>query len=93
MNLRRALCAFVVGLWPLSASAASVPVGSEFLVNSYTLGDENDPDVAAAAGGGFMAVWVRGGDSSGAGVFGPVYDTSGAPIGTEFQVNTYTLGD
>ncbi len=92
MNLRRALCAFVVGLWPLAAAAASVPVGSEFLVNSYTLGDENDPDVAAATGGGFMAVWVRGGDGSGAGVFGRVYDASGAPIGTEFQVNTYTEG-
>jgi hypothetical protein len=47
--------------------------------------------VAADSSGNFVVVWLSGGqDGSGYGVFGQRYASSGAPLGPEFLVNTYT---
>ena len=40
-----------------------------------------------------MVVWHSGQDGSGLGVFGQRYDASAAPVGAEFQVNSYTTGN
>ena len=52
--------------------------------------------MAAGGANDFVIVWESGairrrrdGDSS---VFGQHFDSSGTPLGTEFQVNTYTPG-
>ena len=51
------------------------------------------PDVALDASGSFVVAWSSyGQDGSIYGVFGQRYDSSGAPLGPEFQVNTYTTG-
>jgi hypothetical protein len=77
------------------AAGSGVPIGPEFRVNTYTTGDQYRPAVAAAPGG-FVVVWqdgtVGGGGGAGRGVFGQRYDSSGAPLGAEFQVETYTTG-
>jgi S-layer homology domain len=45
--------------------------------------------------GGFVVVWQdrAGADGSGYGVFGQRFDSAGAPVGGQFQVNTYTTGN
>jgi hypothetical protein len=75
--------------------AAGSPVGGEFVVNTYTTGDQQAPDVAVEANGGFVVVWEdRSGDRDGSlhAVFGQRFDASGNRLGSEFQVNTYTTG-
>jgi hypothetical protein len=73
------------------------PVGTEFLVNSYTTGFQYRPAVSAAATpNNFVVVWqdgtVPGGGAPGRGVFGQRFATAGVPLGPEFQVETYTTG-
>lgn len=70
------------------------PLGTEFRVNTYTLGSQTHPKIAAEPAGGFLVVWdSRGQDGSGTGIFAQRYDQSAAPEGTEFQVNTFTSGN
>jgi len=70
-------------------------LGSEFLVNSNSTGQQSQlhPAMALDGTGGFVVVW----ESydwlvSDGGVIGQRFDATGAKLGTEFQVNTYTTG-
>jgi hypothetical protein len=74
--------------------AAGEPTGSEFVVNTYTTGDQGIADVAVAANGNFVVVWpdYNNRDGSAAAIFGQRYDASGNRLGGEFQVNSYTTG-
>ena len=71
-----------------------VAIGSEFLVNSYTSHYQWESSVGALSGGGFVVAWrddygsQHGGSS--VDVFAQRYDASGAALGGEFMVNTYT---
>jgi hypothetical protein len=66
--------------------------GAEFRANTFTTGDQHDPDVASNGTGAFVVVWTSPQDGSGDGVFAQRFSSSGAPVGTEFQVNTFTTG-
>jgi hypothetical protein len=70
------------------------PAGDDFNVNTYTTSNQRIPTVGIAEDGRFMVAWMsRGGqDGSTYGIFGQRYDSSGAPSGPEFQINTYTTG-
>jgi len=72
-------------------------VGKEFQVNSYTTDDQRGSSVAADADGNFIVVWESDGsngtDTSGFSIQGQRYDASGTPVGSEFQVNSYTTDD
>jgi hypothetical protein len=64
-------------------------VGTEFLVNSITSGDQRNPAVSALADGGFVVVW----DSAPyptayAGIRARIFSSTGMPSGTEFKVTT-----
>jgi hypothetical protein len=76
--------------------AAGAAVGLEFLASTDPLGIEarnGGTEIAADRAGNFVVVWVNDGrDGSYRGVFGRRFDASGAPLGTDFQVNTYTTG-
>jgi hypothetical protein len=76
--------------------ANGVRVGAEFRANTYTNGYQFLPQPAMAANGSFVVVWNSfypgGQDGSQGAVIGRRFDSSGAPIGGEFQVNTYTTG-
>jgi hypothetical protein len=66
-------------------------LGGEFQVNTYTTGRQYHSGVASDANGNFVVVWGSiGQDGSNTGIFGQRYDASGAPLGVEFPVNTYT---
>lgn len=74
--------------------ARGVPLGDEFQVNSYTTGRQVLPRVAAEAQGNFVVVWESygsvGDDSWGYSIQARRFDAAGAPLGPQFQVNTYT---
>jgi len=68
-------------------------VTGEFIVNTATLGSQSSPAVASDANGNFTVVWHSANqDGSAAGVYGQRFNALGNPLGTEFRVNTYTLG-
>jgi phosphoheptose isomerase len=69
-------------------------LGAELQINSYTVNGQTTRSRAVdrEANGDFVAVWfstVQ--DGADDGVFGQRYASSGARLGAEFQVNTYTL--
>jgi len=71
-------------------SVSAAPVDDEFRVNTHTTRNQRFPAVAMAASGNFVITW----DSQPAGseydVYAQRYDRRGNPLGSEFQVNTYT---
>ena len=74
-------------------AATGAPLGGEFRVNTDTTNFVVLPSVTADAAGNFVIVWQDGPtspDGSGYGVFGQRYASTGAPLGGEFRVNTYT---
>ena len=73
--------------------ASGAPLGAEFQVNTYTTGAQSQPTVAADALGNFVIVWQSNQDGSGSGIFGQLFDDSGAPRGSEFQINTYVTSN
>jgi hypothetical protein len=68
------------------------PLTPEIPVNSFTTGNELLPAISASADGDFVVVWQQefGQDGSSSGIFGQRFDSGGAPLGAEFQVNTLT---
>src|SRR5207244_10430420 len=73
---------------------AAGALGGEVQVNSTTAGDQENARVAMSSDGTSVVVWQsQGQDGSGWGVFGQRYDSTGGPVGSEFQVNTTTAGD
>jgi hypothetical protein len=96
MGMRRApaLPLVVIALVPAVAWPQGNPVGPEFRVNTYTPGNEFGSSVAADAAGNFVVVWQSSfQDGSMTGIYGQRYAVSGAPLGAEFQVNTYTTSN
>ncbi len=72
------------------------PVGTEFVVNTYTTGDQSNAAVWSGAGAQAVVVWQSSehpGDTSGLSVVAQRLDCGGAKLGTEFVVNSYTTGD
>jgi hypothetical protein len=79
------------GVFGQRFGGAGAPLGPEFRVNTYTTSGEFAASVSADLGGNFVVVWhATGEDGSGLGIFGQRYDLTGAPVGGEFRVNTYT---
>ena len=83
--------------WSVQAQrydAGGTAVGTQFQVNSYTTGWQNDPAVALDSEGDFVVVWTSDGssgtDTNYASVQAQRYDASGTPVGGQFQVNSYT---
>jgi hypothetical protein len=68
------------------------PLGLEFQVNSYTTDEQDSPAIIIDKAGNFIISWSsKRQDGSKNGVFAQRFDKTGKPLGTEFQVNTYTL--
>jgi hypothetical protein len=74
------------------------PVGPELPVSTDPTLVHVSPSIAADASGGFVVVWrsyaydYGDADGSRSGVFGRRFDANGLPLGSSFQVNTYTPG-
>jgi hypothetical protein len=75
-------------------AANGVPLGGQFQVNSYTTSGQRYPGVAADGEGNFVVVWDSfgsgGTDTSSFSIQAQRFAANGAPLGAQFQVNTYT---
>jgi hypothetical protein len=73
-------------------AADGTPATSEFVVNTYTTWYQNSPAVAAGPDGTYLVAWSgQGGQEGGTpGIVTRRIGASGAPMGGEVRVNTYT---
>ena len=82
------------GVYGQRYSANGTVLGSEFHINTVTTHEQIYQNVAALNDGGFAVVWCSlFQDGSGFGIYGQRYDSTGAAVGSEFQVNTFTTFD
>jgi hypothetical protein len=95
VRLRAIAGLFLLAQLPVPVARALEFSGVEFQVNTYTSCNQDTVAAAGLADGNFVVVWESGSeayqqDGSFEGVFGQRFGAGGAPIGTEFKVNTYT---
>ncbi|UVC07315.1 hypothetical protein IHQ71_19145 [Rhizobium sp. TH2] len=75
-------------------NAEGAAVGTETVVNTYTTSSQDEPSIAALSGGGWVVTWHSSGqDGSGDGIYQQHYDETGAAVGSETRVNTFTTSD
>jgi hypothetical protein len=80
---------FSIFVRPFSVFGA--PQLAEFPADSSAPGDKLDATVSKDGTGDFVVAWTSyDQDGSESGIFARLFDSSGAPKGSEFQVNTYT---
>jgi hypothetical protein len=70
-------------------------VANQFMVNTTRTGAQQNPKVAVNSRGEFVIVWdsETGLGSTERDIFGQRFDSSGNPVGDEFQLNTFVEGD
>jgi hypothetical protein len=80
------------GIFGRLFDSAGTAVGGSIQMNFYTLGTQDQPGVAMDEMGSFVVVWRDGSSRDGeySGIFAHRFDSTGQPVGTDFQVNTYT---
>jgi hypothetical protein len=72
-------------------SSSGTPLGGEFRVNTFTISGQGDPAVGCDQVGNFLIVWDSfGQDGDNTGIYAQRFASTGAPLGGEFRVNTYT---
>jgi hypothetical protein len=85
---------FILSLLAPLCTEAAVKIGSEFQVNYWQFGDQDQSAVTGLSGGGFVVTWESYlWDGSDTGISGQLFDSSGNKIGSELFVNTYTDGN
>ena len=91
--MKRSLVTLAAVLATAAPLPAQVPAGGEFHVNTYTIRHQESPAAAFDTDGSFVVVWTTYENyNSLTEVFAQRYQATGAPIGTEFRVNTMTAG-
>jgi hypothetical protein len=83
-----------LGIFARRFSSTGVTQGSEFRVNTHTPSLQASPSVDRDADGDFVVTWSSGGGQDGHfyGIFGQRFNSAGARVATEFQVNTTFTG-
>lgn len=73
-------------------SPAGVPLGADFVINTFVTGEQRYPDAAWGGNDLLVVVWESDDDASAAGfdwnIVGRAYNAAGAPVSGEFLVNT-----
>jgi len=78
------------GVYAQKYDDSATPVGSLISVNNNTTNNQKSADVSIADNGSFIVTWESfGQDGSDYGVYARRYDANGAPLGSEFLVNTH----
>jgi hypothetical protein len=76
-------------------SASGAKVGGEFLVNTQAADIQREAKVTGTPDGGFVVVWTNyssSQDGSGFAIKAQAFDSAGAKVGAEMQVNTLATG-
>jgi hypothetical protein len=70
------------------------PLSGEFQANTYNTGYQQGASTAMDSTGRFVVTWWSyGQDNNTSGIYAQLYDSTGSPTGSEFQVNTYIPGE
>jgi hypothetical protein len=77
------------GVFARRFDANGAPIGDDFQVNSNTTGDQKYADVGMGPDGSFVVVWNDVQYGTYYTVRARRYDSSGNPVGGDFQVNTF----
>lgn len=76
--------------------ATGAKIGGEFLVNSLTASNQQQPTIVGLSSGGFVVSWAdasqQGGDPDNYGIAYQIYDASGAKVGGQGRANSTTAG-
>ena len=81
----------LVALLFVPNGAWAQPLGPEFRANTEVQNGQLRSSIATDAAGNFVIVWTSyGQDGSSGGIYAQRYASTGAPLGGEFRVNTYT---
>jgi hypothetical protein len=81
------------GVFGQRYSSNGSPSGTEFMVNTFTIGNQSYPAIGIDSAADFVVVWRSNGqDGDSFGIFGQRFGSNGGPLGTEFQVNSSTGG-
>lgn len=84
----------LAGIYAQRYDRFGTTLGSEFRVNTFTVGAQSLPKVGMDEDGRFLIAWKSGGqDGSGTGIYAQRFDIDGTSVGTEFLVNTETMND
>ncbi|MEJ2084934.1 MAG: hypothetical protein P8Y44_04550 [Acidobacteriota bacterium] len=78
-------------------TAAAGTIATEFQVNTYTTGAQRRPAATGAETGEFIVAWDSNGspgsDGDGYSIQARRFNGVGAPIGDQFEINTFTSGN
>jgi hypothetical protein len=81
------------GIMARRFSAADVPIGGEFSVNTITAGDQFSPAVAMDTDGDFVIAWTNAAANGAPDVMVRRFSKTGAPLDpVEFRANVFTTG-
>jgi RTX calcium-binding nonapeptide repeat (4 copies)/Cadherin domain len=69
-----------------------LPLTSQILVNTSTSGNQADPSISGLSGGGYVITWTDRGAGGSWLVKAQLFAAAGAKVGTQFVVNTTTVG-
>jgi hypothetical protein len=82
------------GIFARRFNSSGIALAAEFQVNTYTGSHQRRPSIGLWGANGFVVVWHSyTQDYSGFGVFGRRFDSTGAALAGEFQVNVTTAGN
>ncbi len=82
------------GVYGQRFNSAGAKVGGEFPINTHTTNYQGSSSVAVDADGDAVVVWQgRPQGSSFFDIYGQRFNSSGAKVGGEFPINTYTTSD
>lgn len=80
-------------IYNFSESNVLTTVKTDFMIHSVDAGYQFESSVTSL-GDKYIVTWTDGNaDASGNGIFGQIYDSTGAIVGTEFLINTTTASD
>ena len=82
----------MLGVFGQRLTSSGVALGAEFHVNTYTSGDQHRPRVTMLPGGAFVVTWDGAAASGGFEIEVQRFDSSGARVGGEIQVNVVAGG-
>ena len=81
------------GVYGQRFAGSGAPLGPEFRINTFTTGFQGYAAVADSGANDFMVVWHSAQDGSANGIYGQRFADTGAPLGPEFRINTFTPGE
>lgn len=82
------------GIYAQRYDAAGVAQGGEFLVNTTTVDDQDEPAVGIDSTGAFAIAWESNlQDGKLHGIYSQQYSAAGAVVGSEFRVSSTTAGE